>query len=99
LAWYVQSGRQIPAILSGVALATSLLVSYTRARAEGIGAQCKQGLFTRLERLLVIIIGLVVNQMEIALWVIAILSVLTALQRIYVTAKYVQAHFDQEDHS
>ena len=87
---------QIPAILSGVALATSLLVSYTRARAEGIGAQCKRGLFTRLERLIAIAAGLVLNQMHIALWVIAILSAFTAVQRIYYTYKYVQTHQSAE---
>ena len=96
LAWYAQTGMQIPAILSGVALATSLLVSYTRARAEGIGAQCKRGLFTRLERLIAIVAGLVLNQMHIALWVIAILSAFTAVQRIYYTYKYVQTHLNTE---
>lgn len=96
LAWYAQTGMQIPAILAGVALATSLLVSYTRARAEGIGAQCKRGLFTRLERLIAIVAGLVLNQMHIALWAIAILSAFTALQRIYYTFKYVQVRLDTE---
>jgi len=92
LAWYVRAGMPTPAILSSVALATSLLVSYTRARAEGIGAQCKRGLFTRLERLIAVIAGLILDQMTITLWVIAALSAFTALQRIYFTFKYVKAH-------
>ena len=96
LAWYAQAERPTPAILAGVALATSLLVSYTRARAEGIGAECKRGVFTRLERLIAIVAGLVLNQMHIALWVIAILSAFTAMQRIYFTAKYVQIYLNTE---
>ena len=95
-AWYARSGAPTLAILSSAALAMSLLVSYTRARAEGIGAQCKRGLFTRLERLIAIIAGLVLNQMHIALWVIAVLSAFTALQRIYLTYTYVQTHPDKE---
>ena len=92
LAWYTQSRMLIPTILASVALATSLLVSYTRARAEGVGAQCKRGLFTRLERLVVVTAGLILDQMTIALWVIAALSAFTALQRIYFTFKYVKTH-------
>ena len=96
LAWYTRTGMHTPAVLSGIALATSLLVSYTRARAEGIGAQCKRGLFTRLERLIAIVAGLALNQMHITLWVIVLLSAFTALQRIYFTFKYVQTHPDKE---
>jgi CDP-diacylglycerol--glycerol-3-phosphate 3-phosphatidyltransferase len=90
LIWYSGVGMRSHEILSGVALASSLLVSYTRARAEGIGAQCSRGLFTRLERFIVLVAGLVLNQMTIALWVLAILSAFTAVQRIYYTWSSVQ---------
>jgi CDP-diacylglycerol--glycerol-3-phosphate 3-phosphatidyltransferase len=92
LAWYTRAGMPLPAILAGIALATSLLVSYTRARAEGVNAQCSRGLFTRLERFIVLIAGLVLNQMTLALGVIAALSAFTAIQRIVYTYKYLQAH-------
>jgi len=59
------------------------MVSYARARAEGIGIECKRGLMTRFERVAVLVIGLVLDQMRIALWVLAILSNFTALQRMY----------------
>ena len=91
VAYYAGMGVQLETILAGVALSSSLLVSYTRARAEGVGAQCSRGLFTRLERLGVVMVGLVLRQMTIALWVIAILSTFTALQRIYLTWRYISA--------
>lgn len=72
-------------MLAVAALATSLLVSYTRARAEGVGLQCKSGLLTRFERLLLLILGLISGQIILALWIIAILAGVTALQRIWVT--------------
>ena len=91
LIWYSGTGGRLESILSIWALASSLLVSYTRARAEGIGAECRRGLFTRLERVGLILAGLAFNQMTIVLWIVAVLSTFTALQRIYFTWKSVQA--------
>jgi CDP-diacylglycerol--glycerol-3-phosphate 3-phosphatidyltransferase len=93
--WYSRMGMQPQVILAGVALASSLLVSYTRARAEGIGAQCKRGWFTRLERIITLVAGLILNLMNVALWVLAVLSTFTAIQRIYYTARYVQTHLKE----
>jgi CDP-diacylglycerol--glycerol-3-phosphate 3-phosphatidyltransferase len=90
LIWYSQAGMSQQSVLAGAALASSLLVSYTRARAEGIGAKCSRGLFTRLERFIALVAGLVLKQMTVALWAIAVLSTLTALQRIYYTWKHVK---------
>jgi CDP-diacylglycerol--glycerol-3-phosphate 3-phosphatidyltransferase len=92
LIWFAQSSMVMQEVLSAVALASSLLVSYTRARAEGIGAECRGGLFTRLERFIVLVAGLVLDQMTIALWIVAVLSTLTSLQRIYYTWQYVKAN-------
>lgn len=61
----------------------SLMVSYARARAEGIGVPLKDGLFTRFERLFLLVVGLLFNQLVIVLWILAIFSNFTALQRIY----------------
>jgi len=92
LIWHSRMGMQMEQVLSIVALASSLLVSYTRARAEGIGAECRRGLFTRLERILVLVAGVVFDQVTIALWITAALSTFTALQRIYYTWQYVKAN-------
>jgi CDP-diacylglycerol--glycerol-3-phosphate 3-phosphatidyltransferase len=92
LVWYQRAGMPVEVILIYISLASSLLVSYTRARAEGVGAQCKRGLFTRLERVVVLVAGLVLQQVTIALWILAAFATITALQRIYFTWKYIQDH-------
>lgn len=83
LVYYLRAGIQTEAILVVVALVGSLMVSYTRARAEGLGLDIKSGLLTRVERVLILIAGLITGWMLVALWLLAILSNVTALQRIY----------------
>ena len=86
IAWVLlQSNDQIGVMLAIVALGMSLLVSYTRARAEGIGLQCKEGLMTRFERLVLLIAGLILEQLTWSLAIIAVLAGITAVQRIVVT--------------
>ncbi len=80
---YLQQDSRIEIILIYVAVVGSLLVSYTRARAEGIHVPCKVGLFTRAERWTTLVLGLLFDQMLLALWVLAIFSNLTVLHRIY----------------
>lgn len=69
-------------LLAFVAVWGSLLISYTRARAEGLGIECKVGLFTRLERVILISAMLILNQVLIGLIVLAILTHVTAIERI-----------------
>jgi CDP-diacylglycerol--glycerol-3-phosphate 3-phosphatidyltransferase len=76
------------AYLAVAALIGSLLVSYTRARAEGLGASIKGGWFTRLERMVVLVAGLILTAwlgqiaLTIALAILAVFANLTAVQRI-----------------
>jgi CDP-diacylglycerol--glycerol-3-phosphate 3-phosphatidyltransferase len=78
-----RSGGELPAMLVIVALGGSLLVSYVRARAQSLGFTCDGGLLARPERVVIIVAGLVVPPLLIpALWVLAVLTNLTALQRI-----------------
>ncbi len=73
--------------LAGAALISSLLVSYVRARAEGLGVECQVGIFTRSERIIVLIIGLLFSHFDYiltgALVVIVVLSTFTIFQRLY----------------
>lgn len=86
IAWVLlQSDDKLGVMLAIVALGMSLLVSYTRARAEGVGLQCKEGLLTRFERLVILIAGLIFAQLTWALALIALLAGITAVQRIFVT--------------
>jgi CDP-diacylglycerol--glycerol-3-phosphate 3-phosphatidyltransferase len=70
-------------MLVGIVLISSMLVSYIRARVEATGLTCTVGIFTRPERIIVLALGLFINQIEIALGIIAALSLFTAGQRLY----------------
>lgn len=80
--YYLQQGAFAEVILAVVVLVGSMMVSYTRARAEALGISCKVGLLTRIERMAVLVIGLILGYSTVALWILAIGTNLTALQRI-----------------
>lgn len=82
LIWYVPKGSVLEAAAIFAALIGSFLVSYIRARAEGLGLECRVGLFTRAERVIVLAIGLLVNQVFIALWVLIVFVYITIAQRL-----------------
>ena len=69
-------------LLVYLALSGSLLVSYIRARAEALGMECQVGLFTRAERVIVLALGLWLNQVVIALAIIVVFSFFTIGQRL-----------------
>jgi CDP-diacylglycerol--glycerol-3-phosphate 3-phosphatidyltransferase len=75
--------QRLEMILIYATMVGSLMVSYARARAEGIGISLKDGLFTRFERVFLLVVGLLFNQLTIVLWILAVFSNFTALQRIY----------------
>lgn len=82
---YFYSGRDDGAtyiLLLVFTLVGSLMVSYTRARAEAVGIECKEGFFQRTERIVVLIVGLLTGWMLPVLWILAVFTNLTALQRI-----------------
>jgi CDP-diacylglycerol--glycerol-3-phosphate 3-phosphatidyltransferase len=80
---YLYRGSTLATLLIYLTITGSLMVSYARARAEGLGLECKVGLFTRLERLAVLMLGLLLEQTLIALIILAIFSHLTVLQRVW----------------
>lgn len=83
LVWfYFPRGSLLTVVLIYAVLVGSLLVSYVRARAEGLGLKGESGFFTRPERVIVLALGLMLNQVIIALWILAILTHLTVLQRL-----------------
>jgi CDP-diacylglycerol--glycerol-3-phosphate 3-phosphatidyltransferase len=71
------------------AAAGSVLVSYVKARAEGLGYGAKVGILTRVERYLVLAPSLVLNQLYLGLGIIAVFANITAIQRIW----YVRSQF------
>lgn len=71
-----------PILLLGCTMVGSLMVSYTRARAEAVNIECKDGFFQRTERIIVLIVGLVSGWMLPVLWILAIFTNVTVVQRV-----------------
>jgi CDP-diacylglycerol--glycerol-3-phosphate 3-phosphatidyltransferase len=73
-------------LLIGVVLISSFLVSYIRSRAEAADIDCQVGIFTRTERVIILTLGLLLSSIDfilvIALAIIAVLSVVTVVQRL-----------------
>lgn len=68
----------------------SFMVSYVRARAEGLGYQAKGGILTRGERFVVLVPSLILSYPKVGIAIIALLANVTALQRIFIVHR--QAH-------
>lgn len=86
LAVYAIQQSLLGVLLVGAALITSQLVSYVRARAEAQGLECKVGIFTRAERVVILALGLLLSYFApallIALAIIVVLSLVTVIQRV-----------------
>lgn len=87
LAVFAQEQKVGESLLTGIVLFGSLMVSYLRSRIEAMGIECKIGLFTRPERVIILALGLLLSRFEyalvIALAIIAAFSFFTAGQRLY----------------
>ena len=85
LVYYARGGRFFYVVLTALVMISSIMVSYTRARAESLIGSCKVGFMERPERLVLLIIGALFNVMAPVLWVIAVLSTITVIHRIQYT--------------
>src|SRR3984957_20625822 len=90
--YFALQGERVATAAVVVAVLASLMVSYTRARAEALGVECKVGIATRPVRVVILAIGLVFARgaslgnfelLKPAVYVLAVLSVVTVLQRIW----------------
>jgi CDP-diacylglycerol--glycerol-3-phosphate 3-phosphatidyltransferase len=82
---YARLDRTPHMVLVWVAAFGSFMTSYARARAESLIPRCRVGLMERPERVVLLILGAVLNRMVAVLWIIAILSNITAIQRVVYT--------------
>jgi CDP-diacylglycerol---glycerol-3-phosphate 3-phosphatidyltransferase len=82
LVYYASIDRFFYVVLTAVVMTGSVMVSYTRARAENAIPRCKVGFMERPERVVLLIIGALFNRMAPVLWVIAVLSNLTVIHRL-----------------
>jgi CDP-diacylglycerol--glycerol-3-phosphate 3-phosphatidyltransferase len=87
LAFYAAAGNVGGTMAVALVWLMSLLVSYIRARAEAIQIDCEVGVFTRAERVFLMVLGLLLSSFTgallIILWIIAALSLVTVAQRLY----------------
>jgi CDP-diacylglycerol--glycerol-3-phosphate 3-phosphatidyltransferase len=83
----VKGGQRgaIDAALVSLALLGSMMVSYTRARAEALGVECKSGIMTRPERIILVAIGLFFNVLPYVVYIMLALTAFTVIQRVVLT--------------
>jgi len=84
---YVGKQSTLGILLAAVALPSSLVVSYIRAKVESLGLECQVGLFTRTERVVTLALGLLLSQIDyaliIALAIVVVFSFITVSQRLF----------------
>jgi len=85
LVWYGSNNRPLYVVLTALVMAASVMISYTRARAENSIPTCKVGFMERPERVVLLIIGALFDRMAPVLWVIAVLGNLTVVHRMVFT--------------
>jgi CDP-diacylglycerol--glycerol-3-phosphate 3-phosphatidyltransferase len=90
--YFAVNGQDFAAAMCVVAVLGSLMVSYTRARAEALGVECKVGLATRPVRVVILSVGLVfakgagIGDFELlapSVYLIAALTIITTIQRVW----------------
>lgn len=82
---FAREGQAVDAGMVLLALLGSLLVSYTRARAEALSVACKMGIATRPERVVLIALGLVTGWLAPVIYLLVVLTGITVIQRIRAT--------------
>ncbi len=79
---FARLGRAEDVVAALLAVVGTVMVSYTRARAESVGVECRVGLMERGERLLSLIAGALLDALVPAVWIVALGANATAIQRI-----------------
>src|SRR5450759_4294096 len=85
LVYYGNINRPFYVVLTAIVMTGTVMVSYTRARAENTIPSCKVGFMERPERVVLLIIGALFDRMAPVLWIIAVLSNLTVIHRMIYT--------------
>jgi len=87
LVYYGSINRSLYVVLTAVVMTASVMISYTRARAENTIPKCKVGFMERPERIVLLMIGTLFDRMAPVLWVIAVIGNITVIHRMYYTYK------------
>ncbi|HJX00303.1 MAG TPA: CDP-alcohol phosphatidyltransferase family protein [Terriglobales bacterium] len=96
LVYYARANHFFYVVLVGLVMTTSVMVSYTRARAESLIPSCKVGFLERPERIVLVLIGALFNRMAPVLWVIAVLSTITVIHRMWYTYQQMKPITERE---
>lgn len=92
LVYYSQVNRFMDACLVGAGMAGAVMVSYARARAESLIGKHDVGFWDRPERIVLMILGALVNRMPLALWILAIGPNITVIHHIVFTWQRTRLH-------
>jgi CDP-diacylglycerol--glycerol-3-phosphate 3-phosphatidyltransferase len=87
---FVRAGKGTETLLTMAVLVGTVMVSYTKARAQSVGVACEVGLMERPERQICLIVGSLLNLLSPVLWILAVLVNLTAIQRIFYTRRSIR---------
>src|SRR5437660_535980 len=96
LVYYASINRFFYIVLTAIVMTGSVMISYTRARAENAIPKCKVGFLERPERVVLIILRALLDRMAAVLWVIAVLSNLTVVHRMIYTYREAKALEDAQ---
>jgi CDP-diacylglycerol--glycerol-3-phosphate 3-phosphatidyltransferase len=94
LLFYARGGATSMMVLTSVVLIGTALVPYVRARAEGVIEKCTIGLLERPERIVLLAVGALFNLMVPILWILAVFTHVTVIQRIHYTWKHLRGRAD-----
>ena len=99
LVYELERGNEEETILAFAAVVGSILVSYVRARAEGLDVSMTSGLFTRPERVVLTGAALILGLLRPALWILAVITLITVAQRVNTARQLLedQATSDQNN--
>jgi CDP-diacylglycerol--glycerol-3-phosphate 3-phosphatidyltransferase len=97
-AYFITMKNYFISFVTFIALCGSIMVSYTRARAESLGFESKTGMMQRTERIIFLGLGALIHPavFKLSIWLVAILANLTALQRLRHANKQNAAKNDKE---
>lgn len=88
---FARNGQALDVAALVFAAVLSFLVSYTRARAESLGVSCRVGIMTRPERVLVLALGMLLDVLAPAVYVLVLASGISLIQRVRVVARAAEA--------
>ena len=99
LVYYGSINRPSYVVLTAIVMAASVMISYTRSRAENIVPTCKVGFLERPERVVLLILGALFDRMAPVLWIIAVLGNLTVIHRMVFTYQEAKRLEDAQLHA